>query len=66
MDNNAVTQAPIMNNYITVLIETEHKTSNMKGHITIPEVHSQRIPKENIDTNHRYRNDNDSSGMSPW
>ena len=34
MNNNAIKQVPIMNNYITVLIETLHKTSNMKGHIT--------------------------------
>ena len=45
-----------MNNYITVLIETLRKTSNKKGHITILEVHSQRILKDNINTNHRYRN----------
>ena len=28
-----------MNNYITILIETLHKTSNKKGHITILEVY---------------------------
>ena len=35
-----------MNNYITVPIETLHKTSNKKGHITILEAHRvKRIPK---------------------
>ena len=38
-----------MNNYITVLIDTLHKTSIKKGHITMSEVtQNQRIPKHNI------------------
>ena len=39
MNNSTLIQVPIMNNYITVLIETLHKTSNKKGHIKISEVH---------------------------
>ena len=39
MNNNTIKQAPIMNNYTTFLIETLHKTSNKKGHVTILEVH---------------------------
>ena len=66
MNNNTIKQAPIINNYITVLIETLHKTSNKKGHITISEVHSQRILKHNINTNHGDRKDNDSNDMMTW
>ena len=57
MNNNTIKQVPIMNNCITVLIETLHKTSN------IGSPQNQRIPKDNINTNHRDRNDNDSNGM---
>ena len=39
MNNKTIKQATIMNDYITVLIETLHKTSNKKGYITISEVH---------------------------
>ena len=39
MNNNTIKQAPVMINYITVLIETLHRTSNKIGHITISEVH---------------------------
>ena len=37
--NKTVKQVPIMDNYVTPLIETLHKTSNKKGHITISEDH---------------------------
>ena len=66
MNSNTIKQAPIVNNSITVLIETLHKTSNKKGHIPISEVQSQRIPKDTINTNHSDRNDNDSNGMRTW
>ena len=39
MNNNTIKQVPMMNTYITVLIEKIHKTSNKKGHITILEMH---------------------------
>ena len=55
-----------MHNYITVIIETLHKTSNKKGHITISEVHSQRIPKDNINTNHRNRIYNKRNDTRTW
>ena len=56
-----------MNNYITVLIETLYKTSNKKmTHNSIRSVQRQRIPKDNINTNHRDRNDNDSNDTRIW
>ena len=39
MNNNTIKQVPVMNNYITVLIETLHKTSNKKGCITTSKAH---------------------------
>ena len=55
-----------MNNYITVLIDAVHKTIKGKTHLTISEVHSQRIPKGNINRNHRDRSDNNSNCMRTW
>ena len=37
-----------MKNYITILIETLHKTSNKKGHITMSEAHRFKEFKKTI------------------
>ena len=55
-----------MNNYISSNRNITHNKQQERTHNNIRSTQSEIIPKDNINTNHRHRNDNNSNYLRTW